>query len=191
MLLAVDGYFIGFARIVQYQSVVFLTSVLVVWLLVRTLRMPSLAGRSLPTAAFLLGAGLLSHYEAGLVVFPALIFIAEGLGADLSGQLEESFTEAQAASDTEQDRLSLPVAALFSGFAAFFVGLFVLSSPIFVPVFGIETELIVGLFASIESAFWLIAVVYAKLSFPALSFNIMLTGISESEALSVFPSTTV
>jgi len=75
-------------------------------------------------------AGLTAN-AASLVVFPALIFIAEGLGADLSGQLAESFTEAQAASDTEQDQLSLPVAALFSGFAAFFVGLFVL------PVLGV------------------------------------------------------
>ena len=35
MILALDGYFIGFARIVQYQSIVFLTVVLIVLVLYR------------------------------------------------------------------------------------------------------------------------------------------------------------
>ncbi len=38
MLLALDGYFIGFARIVQYQSVVFLMVVLTVLVLYRLVR---------------------------------------------------------------------------------------------------------------------------------------------------------
>lgn len=78
-------------------------------------------------------AGLAAN-AASLVIFPLIIFAAEGLGADLSGQLTESFQQAQASSETEQDELSLPVAALFSGFAAFFVGLFVL--PVLAVVFG-------------------------------------------------------
>ncbi len=75
-------------------------------------------------------AGLAAN-AASLVIFPVIIFVAEGLGADLSGQLAESFREAQASTEDPQDELSLPVAALFSGFAAFFVGLFVL------PVLGV------------------------------------------------------
>jgi hypothetical protein len=78
-------------------------------------------------------AGLAAN-AASLVIFPVIIFLAEALGADLSGQLAESFQEAQAASTGEQEALSLPVAALFSGFAAFFVGLFVL--PVLGVIFG-------------------------------------------------------
>ena len=78
-------------------------------------------------------AGLAAN-AASLVIFPLLIFIAEGLGADLSGELAASFQRAEAASDTPQEQLSLAVAALFSGFAAFFVGLFVL--PVLGMLFG-------------------------------------------------------
>ncbi len=78
-------------------------------------------------------AGLAAN-AASLVIFPVIIFLAEALGADLSGQLAESFQEAQATSNGEQEALSLPVAALFSGFAAFFVGLFVL--PVLGVIFG-------------------------------------------------------
>ncbi len=78
-------------------------------------------------------AGLIAN-AASLALFPAMILIAEGLGADLSGELSRSYTKAQAASDVEQDEFSLPVAALFSGFAAFFVGLFVM--PVLAVLFG-------------------------------------------------------
>lgn len=78
-------------------------------------------------------AGLAAN-AASLVIFPVLIFVAEGLGADLSGKLAESFQAAQAASEERQDEFSLPVAALFSGFAAFFVGLFVM--PVLAVTFG-------------------------------------------------------
>lgn len=76
----------------------------------------------------------LAANAASLLILPLVIFVAEGLGADLSGKLAESYQEAQAASDVEQDAFSLPVAALFSGFAAFFVGLFVL--PVLGALFG-------------------------------------------------------
>jgi len=75
MLLALDGYFIAFARIVQYQSVVFLTSVLVVLVLHRLTRQPYALRRSLLLAALLWSAGLLSHYEAVMVIFPALYLL--------------------------------------------------------------------------------------------------------------------
>jgi hypothetical protein len=78
-------------------------------------------------------AGLVAN-AASLVIFPLLIFAAEALGANLSGMLAESFQEAQAGSDAEQEQLSLTTAALFAGFAAFFVGLFVV--PVLGSIFG-------------------------------------------------------
>lgn len=78
-------------------------------------------------------AGLAAN-AASLLIFPVLILLAEALGADLSGQLAESFQQAQAASDAPQEELSLPAAALFTGFASFFVGLFVL--PVLGAIFG-------------------------------------------------------
>ena len=71
IVLAVDGYFIGFARIVQYQSIVFLMIVLVVGLLYRYVEEP----RARPVFAYLAGlffaTGFLAHYEAVMVVVPA------------------------------------------------------------------------------------------------------------------------
>ncbi len=75
MLLAVDGYFIGFARIVQYQSVVFCMSVLVVLAIYRQAR----SDRPMP--AYLLLAGLCfvgslyAHYEALWVLIPGLYLL--------------------------------------------------------------------------------------------------------------------
>ena len=71
MLLALDGYFIGFARIVQYQSVVFLMVVLTVLVLYRLVRAPHNLARYLTLAAIFLATGLLAHYEAALVALPA------------------------------------------------------------------------------------------------------------------------
>lgn len=70
ILLALDGYLIAFGRVVQYQSVVFLMDVLVVLLFVRLWQRPQELGRYLTLAALLLATGLLSHYEAALVLFP-------------------------------------------------------------------------------------------------------------------------
>ena len=44
MLLAVDGYLVAFSRIVQYQSIVILTSALVILILVRLLQRPGRPG---------------------------------------------------------------------------------------------------------------------------------------------------
>jgi hypothetical protein len=97
--LALDGYFIGFARIVQYQSIVFLMSVLVVLLIHRfvqnegqegqVLRMGDDVALSPPRALahspfrrqgqalpLFLATGLLSHYEAIFALIPALCLLA-------------------------------------------------------------------------------------------------------------------
>ncbi len=108
MFLALDGYLIAFSRIVQYQSIIFLTVVLVLLLLQRLALLAAartaqlglhstqvseavqlenapmqsgdnsnnlgLAGH-FTVAAFLLATGLLSHYEAILVVVPALFVL--------------------------------------------------------------------------------------------------------------------
>jgi hypothetical protein len=75
LLLAVDGFYIGFARIVQYQSLVILLSVLTLLVLVRLWQEPRAVWRGLLLAAFLLAAGLWAHYEAGLASIPALFTI--------------------------------------------------------------------------------------------------------------------
>jgi len=75
MLLALDGYFIGFARIVQYQSVVILMSVLVVLILHRLAQRPVELRRYLILAALFLATGVLAHYEAALVVVPGLYLL--------------------------------------------------------------------------------------------------------------------
>ena len=94
MFLALDGYLIAFSRIVQYQSIIFLTVVLVLLILQRLALAAQAASqhasdapenqaalprgeltRYLTLAAFLLALGLLSHYEAILVVVPAIFLL--------------------------------------------------------------------------------------------------------------------
>ncbi len=70
LLLALDGYFIAFSRIVQYQSVVFLMTTLTLLALVQVERGKLPLRRGLLLAALLLATGLLAHYEAGLVALP-------------------------------------------------------------------------------------------------------------------------
>lgn len=88
LFVALDGYLIAFARIVQYQSIIFLTVILVL-LIMQRLALAAAAARQhgqsalsnreltryLTLAAFLLATGLLSHYEAILVVIPALFLL--------------------------------------------------------------------------------------------------------------------
>ncbi len=76
MLLAVDGYAVAFARIVQYQSVVILTTALVVLILYRLLRRPQAVGGYLSLAAALATTGLLAHYEAVYVFVPGAFLLA-------------------------------------------------------------------------------------------------------------------
>ena len=75
-LLAFDGYLIAFARFVQYQSMVLLTSALAVLILYRLLRQPQALARYLTLAAILLATGLLSHYDAAMTVVPLLFLLA-------------------------------------------------------------------------------------------------------------------
>ena len=76
MLLALDGYFIGFARIVQYQSVVLLMSLLTVLILVRLWQRPRAYTPWLTLAGILIATGVLSHYEGVLPALPAFYLLA-------------------------------------------------------------------------------------------------------------------
>lgn len=73
-LLMFDGYYIGFSRIVQYQSVVILMTACVVLILHRLSERPVALTRYLTLAALLLATGLFSHYEAALAIVPATYF---------------------------------------------------------------------------------------------------------------------
>lgn len=75
LLLALDGFFIGFARLVQYQSLVILCSALTLLVLVRLWQRPHRLTRGLILAAIFLATGLWAHYEAGLVALPALLWV--------------------------------------------------------------------------------------------------------------------
>ncbi len=71
-LLALDGYFIAFARFTQYQSLVFLFTVTTALLLARWDGLSELTIRRLALAALVFAAGLLAHYEAIVAAIPAL-----------------------------------------------------------------------------------------------------------------------
>ncbi|RIK29635.1 MAG: hypothetical protein DCC55_37825, partial [Chloroflexi bacterium] len=78
LLLALDGYLIGFARFVQYQSVVLLMSVLAVLILHRLMHRPVAVTRHLLLATLLVATGLLSHYDGLVTLIPvalALFFL--------------------------------------------------------------------------------------------------------------------
>jgi len=64
LLAALTGYFVAFARIVQYQSLVFLVVVLAILVLWRMLEQRIAPWRYLAVAALLMAAGVLGHYEA-------------------------------------------------------------------------------------------------------------------------------
>ena len=72
LLAAVTGYFVAFARIVQYQSLVFLAVVLTILVLSRMLEMRVALWRYLAVAALLMALGVLGHYEAAGILAPVL-----------------------------------------------------------------------------------------------------------------------
>jgi len=74
MFLAVDGYFVGFARVVQYQSVVLLMIVLVAGIMLKYVRRPASPPAYLYFAALFLATGVLAHYEAALAFLPVGAF---------------------------------------------------------------------------------------------------------------------
>ncbi len=76
ILLALDGYFIGFGRIVQYQSVVFLMVVLTVLLLYRMVQAGRLQSHGLVLVALCLATGILAHFEALFAVVPGLYLLS-------------------------------------------------------------------------------------------------------------------
>lgn len=75
LVIALDGYLIAFGRVVQYQSIVLLMTVLLVLLLVRLSRQPQAITRYLVLAALLFTTGLLAHYEVLLAGLPALFLL--------------------------------------------------------------------------------------------------------------------
>ena len=75
MILALDGYFAGFARIVQYQSMVFCLVVLTVLVLYRLVRVPRLLPNYLTLAAIFLATAMLSHYEGGIAFVPGAVLL--------------------------------------------------------------------------------------------------------------------
>jgi 4-amino-4-deoxy-L-arabinose transferase-like glycosyltransferase len=75
LLMALNGYLVAFGRIVQYQSVIFLLTVLVVLVLVEALQSPQGLSRRLSLAAFLAASGLLLHYEMAGVIVPGCFLL--------------------------------------------------------------------------------------------------------------------
>lgn len=70
MILALDGYLIGFARIVQYQSVVFCMSALVLLVLWRMAQTRTAHQSHFWLAGLLFATGFMAHYEALWVIIP-------------------------------------------------------------------------------------------------------------------------
>jgi hypothetical protein len=75
MLLAVDGYFVGFARFAQYQNIVFMMSVLVVLALHRQAQSDHPHPAYLWIAGLCFVTGTYAHYEAVWVLIPALYLL--------------------------------------------------------------------------------------------------------------------
>jgi len=73
-LVVIDGYWVAFARIVQYQSVVLLTTLLTLFCVYRAYQSRHLRRRYLMVAAVLAGVGLLAHYE-GFFALPAATYL--------------------------------------------------------------------------------------------------------------------
>ena len=75
LLAAVTGYFVAFARIVQYQSLVFLAVVLTILVLWRMVEQRVALWRYLAVAALLMALGVLGHYEAAGILAPVLYIL--------------------------------------------------------------------------------------------------------------------
>ena len=74
LLIALNGYFLAFSRVVQYQSLVFFLSALALWCGYRFWQGKEHAARYLILAGLLTGVGLLAHYDAAFVL-PALGYL--------------------------------------------------------------------------------------------------------------------
>ena len=73
-LMTIDGYSVAFARIVQYQSVVLLTTFLTLFCVYRASQSPKHNRRYMMTAAVLAATGLLAHYE-GFFALPGMAYL--------------------------------------------------------------------------------------------------------------------
>jgi len=71
-LLAINGFFVAFGRIVQYQALVFLMTILALYCYYRFYA-DGIGGYQI-IGALLLGFGLLAHYDA-VVVLPAILYL--------------------------------------------------------------------------------------------------------------------
>jgi hypothetical protein len=115
MILALDGYFIGFARIVQYQSIVFCMAVLAVLAVYRLVRLPRQVAGYLTLAALFLATGLLAHYEGALAGLPVLYLLgvmfrdrqrANGLQLTVDSQSNPSSLRTSSASEVASSQQS-------------------------------------------------------------------------------------
>jgi 4-amino-4-deoxy-L-arabinose transferase-like glycosyltransferase len=79
-LLAIEGFFVGFGRIVQYQSIVFALSAL--GLLCLHVYWKRGRGVLISFAAAMFASGVLAHYDAGLALPAGLLLIAVRLWHD-------------------------------------------------------------------------------------------------------------
>ena len=76
-LMAVDGFWVGFSRIVQYQSVVLLMTILVVFCVYRVAQGAAQRRAYLGMAALMASVGLLAHYEGFFALPPAAYLMWE------------------------------------------------------------------------------------------------------------------
>jgi len=70
LLLALNGYFLAFSRMVQYQSLVFFLSTLALWCGYRFWQGKEHGARYLTLTGLLAGVGLLAHYDAAFILPP-------------------------------------------------------------------------------------------------------------------------
>lgn len=102
ILLAIDGYLIAFSRIVQYQSVVFLFSVLAVWCAWRFFQRSADGDRYLALAGLLIGLGTWAHYEMIFALPPvAWLVIARVWAERPRGVVAQSEGDAEATTESE------------------------------------------------------------------------------------------
>ncbi len=73
MLIALDGHFIGYARVAQYNTIDQLMSLLALLVGIRLLQRPRTVELSLVIIALYMGVGLLSHYEVAQTAIPLLL----------------------------------------------------------------------------------------------------------------------
>ncbi len=92
IILALDGFLIAFARIVQYQSIVMLMMVGAMWCVWRFYEGVAYAQRYLVSAAAMAAIGMLAHYD-GIFVLPALAWLVLAGGWRRGWHMRQWITE--------------------------------------------------------------------------------------------------